>query len=186
MSEPLLFFFFYFFRNTRKKITHKIHKICLLIELCFVLLFQIIWPQYMSTKKKKVSQKKKLLVLGATNNQKMILSTSTYGRRKGLPRSWPHLVFEVHISVSPQKEGNHPQVPSSASTDEGGVSIKAVLNIDKASVFLYPPPHLTQVILIGRLADRLENKRGFRNMGKIKPHQGKSSPNTLKFNVFKL
>lgn len=83
-------------------------------------------------------------------------STASIGaRRKELPWSWPHPVFEVHISVSSEKEGNDSQVPSPASTDQRGVSIKAILNVDTVAVFLHPLPHLTQVILIGRLADGL-------------------------------
>ena len=85
----------------------------------------------------------------------MTSTASTGPRGKALLWSQPHLVFEIHISISPQKKGNNSHVPPPASADQRGVSIKAILDIDIVAIFLHPPPHLTQVILIGRLADGL-------------------------------
>ena len=103
----------------------------------------------------KVRPKKILFVLRTANNKQMTPTASTAPRGKASPRSQPHLVFEIHISIPSQKEGNNSHVPPPASTDQRGVSIKAVLDVDIAAVFPHPPPHLTQVILIGRLADGL-------------------------------
>lgn len=50
-------------------------------------------------------------------------------------------------------------MPSPASTDQGSVSIKAILNIGIAAVFFHPPPHLSKIILIGRLADGLSQEK---------------------------
>ena len=103
----------------------------------------------------KVRPKKFLLILRTANNKQMTPTASTGPRGKALPWSRPHLVFEIHISIPSQKEGNDSHVPPPTSTDQGGVSIKAVLDVDIAAVFPHPLPHLTQVILIGCLADGL-------------------------------
>lgn len=103
--------------------------------------------------------------------------------------SQPHPVFEVHVSISFQKEGNNSQVPSPASTDQGSVSVKAILNVDTAAVFPHPPPHLTKVVLIGRLADGLSRetqKQVLKHRCKSTTVWKKSLPNNLKFKGFQI
>ena len=102
-------------------------------------------------------------------------------------RVMAYLVFEVHISISFQEEGNDSQVPPAASTDQGGVSIKAILHIDTVAVLSHPAPHLTKVVLIGRLADGLRGEN-HKQVPKYRhneaPVREKSPPDNLKLKSF--
>lgn len=83
-------------------------------------------------------------------------------------------------------------MPSPAGADQGSVSIEAILNIDVLAVLPHPPPHLTEVVLIGCLADRLRRdkqkqilKYKYNETTKMREKK-KALPGNLKFKCFQI